>query len=131
MKREACKDITSVSKENIDDRKQCEEETIMKGEANVNTTRNDVPVQRVLKAEPVEKISSEQMEKRISDKRPMKLEVKRIERRNQPVSDKIKTEMNWVLERRFGIISEAGIKPARARAATALALATAAATALH
>ena len=58
QKREAFEECTSTSE---DDRKQCKEETIMEREANTNTKRDDAPVQRGLKAELVEKISSEQV----------------------------------------------------------------------
>ena len=123
QKRKACKDTTSVS-QNEDDHKQCEE-TIMKGEVDTKTQRDDVPVQRVIETEKVAHKLSEKMEKEMPEKRRLKLKAKRIERRNQPMLNKIKSEMNWVLERMSAKIAESGIESARARAAAETAAAAA------
>ena len=88
----------------------------MKGEAKTKRQRDDGPVQRVLKAEPVEKTSSKQMEKQMSEKRRLKLKARKIQRRNQQMSNKIKAEMNWFIDCISAKIAESGIKPARSRA---------------
>ena len=123
QKREAYEECTSAS-HIADVRKQCEEETIKKGEANSNMSRNDASVQRVCVAEPVEKTSSEKMEMTKTEKRQLKLKADRIKRRNEPMSENIKAEMNWVLN-----LFSAKIAEKRNESATATAKAMAAATA--
>ena len=59
----------------------------------------------------------------------MKLKTKRIEKRSQPMLNKIESEMNWFLERMAAKTAESGIKSAKVRSAAA-ATTAAAATAL-
>ena len=114
----------SASPKIEDDREQSEERIINSGVANTTLKRDGAPVKRVREAETVAKTSSEQMEENKSEKRRLKLKADRIKRRNEPMSENIKAEMNWVLN-----LFSAKIAEKRNESATATAKAMAAATA--
>ena len=81
--------------------------------------RDNSPEQRVIEVEPVASTSIEEMVKQTSETIRLNFMAQRSLRKSKPMPNKIKAEMNWVLNLMSAKIAESGTKPARAIATAA------------